>query len=208
MTRIVVCGTGTDVGKTVFSAALVAALDGFYWKPIQAGIADGTDRQRVSSLSALPAERMLPEAYCLDTPCSPHRSAELQGIRIDLDRLSPPALPGPLVIEGAGGVLVPITRSILYADLFARWQIPVVIVAQTLLGTINHSLLTIEALRARHVPIIGIAFVGDPQPDSEGTIAAIGTVRRLGRLPRLPELNAQALLDAFRANFDLADFRE
>jgi dethiobiotin synthetase len=205
-----VTGTDTDVGKTVFSAALVAALDASYWKPIQAGTDDGTDTERVSSLSGLPRERMLPEAYRLQTPCSPHRAAELDGVTIDVDRLSPPEKIDPLVVEGAGGALVPVTRTILYADLFARWRLPVVIVARTALGTINHSLLTIEVLRVRGVSIVGIAFVGEAQPDSEQTIAAIGGVKHLGRLPRLPrlpKLGREALLEAFHANFDLADFR-
>src|SRR4051794_4979144 len=118
MSRFVVCGTDTDIGKTVFAAALVAALDGHYWKPIQAGTADGTDRQRVTELSGLPSDRMLEEAYRLTTPCSPHRAAELDGTTVALDRLAPPRVDGPLVIEGAGGVLVPITRESLYADLF------------------------------------------------------------------------------------------
>uniref|UniRef100_UPI0015756875 ATP-dependent dethiobiotin synthetase BioD n=1 Tax=Sphingomonas bacterium TaxID=1895847 RepID=UPI0015756875 len=113
---------------------------------------------------------------------------------------------GPLVVEGAGGALVPVTRALLYADLFARWGHRVVIVARTGLGTINHSLLTIEALRARGVPILGVAFNGDPVEDSEATIAALGRVRRLGRLPRLPTLTAETLRAAFLDGFRLADF--
>jgi dethiobiotin synthetase len=205
--RLIVCGTDTDVGKTIFSAALVQALDGRYWKPIQAGTADGTDCLRVANLSGLPQERMLPEAYCLSTACSPHRAAEIDGVAIDAHRLVAPETDRPLVIECAGGVLVPITRDLLYADLLVCWQSPVVVVARTALGTINHSLLTIEALRSRRVPILGIAFVGDPQPESEAAIAAIGTVKRLGRLPWLPALNTQSLHEAFAANFDLSDFR-
>ena len=207
MTAVLVCGTDTDVGKTVFAAALVQALDGCYWKPIQAGTADGTDRMRVAELSGLGRERVLAEVYCLTTPCSPHRAAELDGVSIDVDRMVPPTVDRPIVIEGAGGVLVPVTRDCLYADLFSRWKIPVVIVARTALGTINHSLMTIEALRAREVTITGIAFVGDPQPDSEATICEIGKIKRLGRLPRLPKPNPSSLREAFAANFDLADFR-
>jgi dethiobiotin synthetase len=202
----IVTGTDTGIGKTVFAAALAGALGACYWKPVQAGLDDGSDSERTAALSGLPIAHILPEAYRLVTPCSPHLAAEIDGVTIDLDRLALPAVDGPLVVEGAGGALVPVTREILYADVFARWGKPVVLVARTALGTINHSLLSIEALRARGVPIHGIAFVGDPVEDSEATIAQIGKVKRLGRLPMLPELNPAALAAAFADAFDLADF--
>ena len=207
MTAIVVTGTDTDIGKTVFAAALAGALGAHYWKPVQAGLDDGSDRERVARLSNLPAERLLPESYRLKTPCSPHRAAEIDGVTIDPARLALPAVPGPLVVEGAGGALVPVTRELLFADLFARWGAPVVLVARTALGTINHSLLSIEAIRARGVPILGVAFIGDAVEDSEATIASIGGVRRLGRLPHLHDLNKDSLAAAFSKAFDLEDFR-
>ena len=207
MTAIVVTATGTDIGKTVFAAALTAALDGCYWKPVQAGLDDGSDLERVGRLSGLPAERLLPEAYRLTTPCSPHRAAEIDGVTIDVDALEPPRCDRPLVIEGAGGVLVPFTRQATFADVMARWQLPVVLVAATSLGTISHSLAAIEALRARKVDIRGVAFVGDAVEDSEATIADMGGVKRLGRLPMLDPLDPGGLAAAFAAHFDLADFR-
>ena len=207
MTSIVITATGTDIGKTVFAAALTAALDGFYWKPVQAGLDDGGDLERVGRLSGLPADRLLPEAYRLTTPCSPHRAAEIDGVTIDVDALEPPQCDRSLVIEGAGGVLVPFTRQTTFADVMARWGLPVVLVAATSLGTISHSLAAIEALRARGVDIRGIAFVGDAVEDSEATIAAMGKVKRLGRLPIVSPLEPATLAAAFAANFDLADFR-
>jgi dethiobiotin synthetase len=198
--KIVVTGTDTDVGKTVFAAGLAGALGARYWKPVQAGLDGGTDAETVARLARV---ETLPEAYRLATPCSPHRAAEIDGVTIDPALLVPPAIDGPLVIEGAGGALVPVTRDLLFADLFARWQLPVVIVARTALGTINHSLLTIEALRSRGVPIHGIAFTGDPVPDTEATIPVIGGVRVLGRLPRLDPLTPEALAQAFAAHIDL-----
>ena len=207
MTAIVVTGTGTDIGKTVFAAALTAALDGRYWKPVQAGFDDGTDRDRVRALSGLGDDRLLPEAYSLSTPCSPHRAAEIDGVAIDAASLSPPACDRPLVIEGAGGVLVPFTRTVTFADIMARWRLPTVLVASTTLGTISHSLAAIEALRARCVAIVGVAFVGDGNEDSEATISAMGSVKRLGRLPILDPLDPTTLAKAFAAHFDLADFR-
>lgn len=201
--RFVVTGTDTDIGKSVFSAALVQALGAKYWKPVQSGLETETDTAFV--------ERMVPgstlaEAWRLVTPASPHLAAEIDGVAIDPDALTPPTVDTPLIIEGAGGALVPVTRAVLYADIFARWQIPVIICARTALGTINHSLMTIEALRSRGVPIHGVAFIGDPVPDSEATIAAIGNVRRLGRLARLDALTPQALATGFAEGFNLSDF--
>ncbi|WP_066549337.1 MULTISPECIES: dethiobiotin synthase [unclassified Sphingomonas] len=203
--RLVVTGTDTDVGKTMVAAMLVQALGALYWKPVQSGLADGSDSDRVAALTGVAHDRILPEAYRLTEPLSPHRAAELDGVTIDAARLVPPPH-DPLVVEGAGGALVPVTRDLLYADLFARWALPVVIVARTALGTINHSLLTIEALRARAVTILGIAFNGDANADNEATICAIGGVRRLGRLPRLNAPSPDALAQAFATHFDAGDF--
>lgn len=203
----VVTGTDTDVGKTIFAAGLAQALGATYWKPVQAGIDGGGDRATVARLAGLDPSRLLPEAYRLTAPCSPDLAASLDGVAIDPARLALPTVAAPLVVEGAGGALVPLTGDLLYADLFARWTCPVVIVASTRLGTISHSLLTIEALRSRGVPILGVAFMGDAAEHSEATIARIGGVRRLGRLPWLPVLDGRTLKQAFAASFHLGDFR-
>jgi dethiobiotin synthetase len=205
-TRIVVTGTDTGIGKTVFSAALAGALDGFYWKPIQAGLDDETDSQTVLRLSGLAAERVLPEAYRLQTPASPHLAAEIDGVTIEHQALLVPEKGRPLVIEGAGGLLVPLTRNVTYLDLMARWRLPVVLCARTALGTINHSLLSIEALRARGVTILGIAFIGDENVESERIITEMGKVRRLGRLPHVAPLTGTTLRAAFASGFDTGDF--
>lgn len=201
MTRFVITGTDTGIGKTVFSAALAGAMRTPYWKPIQSGLEDETDSEAVARLAGV---AVLPEAYRLVTPASPHLAAEIDGVTIDAEALTPPE--GALIVEGAGGALVPVTRSLLYADLFARWQIPVIVCARTSLGTINHSLLTIEALKSRGVPIHGLVFLGEAMPDSEAIIPEIGGVRRLGRLPFLDPLTPETLAAAFAANFDCADF--
>lgn len=201
MTRFVVTGTDTGIGKTIFSAALAQATGTPYWKPIQSGLEDESDSEVVARLAGVPIH---PEAYRLVTPASPHVAAEIDGVNIDVETLTPP--PGDLIVEGAGGALVPVTRTTLYADLFARWQIPVIVCARTALGTINHSLLTIEALRARNVPIHGLAFLGDAVEDSEAIIAAISGARRLGRLPTIDPLTPETLAEAFAAHFDRTDF--
>jgi dethiobiotin synthetase len=203
---IVVTGTDTGIGKTVFAAALSGALDGYYWKPIQSGLAEETDSEAVRRLSRLAAERILPERYRLRTPASPHLAARIDGVEIDTERLALPATTRPLLIEGAGGLLVPLTREVTYIDVMARWRAPLVLCARTTLGTINHTLLSIEAIRARDIPLLGIAFLGDENPDSEAIIAAMGRTRRLGRLPPLAPLTAGSLKAAFAAHFDVNDF--
>lgn len=202
----VITGTDTDIGKSVFAAALTAALDASYWKPVQAGLADGTDSETVARIGGVDPARILPERFRLKIPASPHFSAAQEGIVIGLDDLVVPQVEGPLIIEGAGGALVPVNPELLFADLFAHWMLPVIIVASTSLGTINHSLLTIEALRSRGLPIHGIAFIGAENVDSEQTICRIGAVRRLGRLPMIDELAPETLREAFDAHFNIADF--
>jgi dethiobiotin synthetase len=203
--RIVVGGTDTDIGKSIFAAALTSALDGYYWKPVQAGLAGETDSDVVERLSGLAAARILPEVYRLNTPASPHYAAERDGVEIDAKKLSPFGLPTPLVIEPAGGLMVPLTRRLLQIDLLAQWRLPVILCASTCLGTINHSLLSIEALKRRAIPMLGVAFIGDENVDSERTITAFGGVRRLGRLPRLATLDSDGLQAAFAENFSVAD---
>ncbi len=208
MKTLVVTGTDTGIGKTVVAAMLVLALDAFYWKPIQSGLTDGTDTNTVATLTGVSVARLLTEAYSLREPLSPHRAAELDGVVIDPARLALPVIPpgSSLIVEGAGGVLVPVTRSLLQIELFARWQAPVVVVARTALGTINHTLLSIEALRARDIPVQGIVFVGDENSDTQRTIGEFSGAKVLGRVPILKYLDAAALRNAFAQNFQREDF--
>lgn len=198
---LVITGTDTGVGKTVFSAGLTLALQATYWKPVQAGLEEETDRETVARLTGCPT---LPEVYRLRTPASPHLAAARDGVEIAPMAL--PDLPGPLVVEGAGGALVPLAGRRLYADQMADWQAPVIVVARTALGTINHSLLTIEALRARRVPVLGIAFIGAEVRDSQDTICRLAGLPSLGRLPQLPDLSRAGLAAAFRG-IDLTTIR-
>jgi dethiobiotin synthetase len=199
---LVVTGTDTDIGKTIVAAGLVAALGGRYWKPVQAGLADATDSETVAAL--VPGALIHAEGYRLATPCSPHQAAMIDGVSIDLARLVLPEGDALLVVEGAGGVLVPLRADLLFADVMAAWGLPVVLVARTQLGTINHTLLSIEALRTRGLVVAGIAFVGDGNAETERVICAISGATRLGRLPWLAPLDVASLRAAMTEHFDLA----
>jgi dethiobiotin synthetase len=207
--RYIVTGTDTGVGKTLFAAALAGHLGARYWKPVQAGLASETDSETVARLSGGKA-RVLPEGYRLTTPCSPHEAARIDGVTIDPVRLALPEGDGPLVVEGAGGVLAPhgadAIGGLLAVDLFARWGLPVVLVARTTLGTINHSLLSLEALRTRGIVVLGVVFSGEANPASEEPVARFGQVLHLGRLPRLDPLNAASLANSFAAHIDTGAF--
>lgn len=210
MNGFVVTGTDTEIGKSVFAAGLTRLLHARYWKPVQAGLdADefgASDRERVAYLAGASEDRIHAEAYSLATPCSPHQAADIDGVTIDPERLTLPAGDGPLIVEGAGGVLVPLSENLLYADVFARWDLPVILVARTGLGTINHTLLSLEALRSRDVSIAGVAFIGNANEETERVICAIGKVNKLGRLPMLDPLNTDTLAVAMDAQFRKEDF--
>lgn len=206
--QIIVTGTDTGIGKTVFSAGLANLLGANYWKPIQAGLEGETDTEVVARLGSLSGDRIVPEVHRLRTPASPYHSAEIDGVRIDADSLAVPDTGGrPLVIEGAGGLMVPLSLGTLYADVFERWRLPAVLCARTALGTINHSLLSIEALRRRHIDILGIAFIGERNAEAESAVCEIGRVRWLGRLPWLAPLTPDTLQVAFKASFRADTFK-
>lgn len=199
----VITGTDTGIGKTIFAASLTKALGGKYFKPVQAGLEPETDSQIVAKLSGC---AVLPEIYRLKLAASPHLAAESEGIEIDPQSLTLPDVTGPLIVEGAGGVMVPLTRNTLFLEVFARWRVPIVLCARTTLGTINHSLMSIAALKYAGCSILGIAFIGEEMVDSEKTICQMGKVHRLGRLPIVSPLDGQNLARVFDENFAISDF--
>jgi dethiobiotin synthetase len=201
MMAIVVTGTDTGIGKTVFAAGLTRLLEGMYWKPVQAGLDTETDTAAVRRLAELTPDRTLPELWRLRLPASPHLAAEREGITIDAAALCLPSEGRPLVVEGAGGLMVPLTRKTLYIDVFARWKAPVVLCARTGLGTLNHTLLSLEALGRRGIPIIGVALIGEDHSDNERTLRDLGGVPILGRLPHLDPLTPDTLASAFAKAF-------
>jgi dethiobiotin synthetase len=207
-TDLFVTGTDTGVGKTLVSALLCAALDGVYWKPIQTGATEDSDRRTVMELAELAPERTLPECYVFGPPVSPHLAAEWAKAPIDLATIRRPEgkLPGPLIAEGAGGVMVPVNERDFMLDLMLRLGLPVLVVARSALGTINHSLLTLGALQRAGLTAKGIVAVGTPNRDNERAIERYGCVPVVGRVPLLEVINRAALLEVFNREFDRGQF--
>ncbi|MBY7649047.1 MAG: ATP-dependent dethiobiotin synthetase BioD [Candidatus Liberibacter europaeus] len=199
--RLVITGTDTSVGKTVFAAMLTRALNAHYWKPIQSGMDEETDSETVQRIGLVPKNRIIPEKWRLKTPASPHLSAAIDGVKIDPKKIDPPNINYPIIIEAVGGLLVPITQQYLFIDLISHWKFPTILCSRTSLGTINHSLLSLESLRNRNIEVVGIAFIGDPQPEAEKTITTIGRVKYLGRLPKIDPIEPNILYQNFHKYF-------
>jgi dethiobiotin synthase len=204
MTGYFVTGTDTNVGKTVLSALLTAALDAVYWKPIQTGASEGTDRESVRVWADIPEERLPLERYRFDPPVSPHLASREAKIRIELDSFELPKVPAgrKWIVEGAGGVLVPINERDLMRDLMRHVGVPVIIAARTALGTINHTLLTLAALREANLQIAGVVMIGDKNDENRQAIERYGDVCVVGHIPMLEKIDRAALLDVYERHFD------
>jgi dethiobiotin synthetase len=202
--QLVIAGTDTDVGKTVVSALVVQGLRARYWKPVQSGLAEGSDTERVQDLLTLPAERILPEAYRFQAPVSPHWAAAMEGARIGPAALALPRVEGPLVVECAGGLMVPLRLDadvrLLQIDQLRVWGLPVLLVARSGLGTLNHTLLSLEALHRRSIPVLGLVLNGPLHPDNPRTLEAIGGVPVLAQLPPLQPITAAGLQEHWLAS--------
>ena len=186
--RFFVTGIGTDVGKTVVSAILTKALNASYWKPVQSGIVEGSDSDTIRNL--VPNVNIIPERYRLKEPLSPHAAAEIDGIQMELNELNLPEVSGHLIVEGAGGLMVPFDQEgTTYLELANFWELPVVIVSRHYLGSINHTLLTIEILRSKNLGIKGVVFVGPENSGSESIIVKRTNVSVLGRIPEVENVD-------------------
>ncbi len=197
-----VTGTDTGVGKTLLSALLVAALSRKYWKPIQTGAGEGTDRQSVMRWAAVRAGDAYPETYLFDPPVSPHLAAMQQGIVIDLQRIRRPASMHPIVIEGAGGVFVPINESAFMLDLMRQLGAPVIVASRTALGTINHTLLTVAAIRQAKLTLCGVVMIGREDKENRLAIERYGDVPVIGWIPWLDKIDRDILQSVFEHRFD------
>lgn len=193
MKPLFISGIGTDVGKTVVSAVLVEKLQADYWKPIQSGDLNFSDTLKVKSLISNPYSKFHPEAYQLTQPFSPHKSAELDGVEIKLNQIALPQTSNGLVIEGAGGLMVPLNRKELIVDLIVQLQAEVIIVSKNYLGSINHTLMTLTLLHQKNISIKGIIFNGEPDTYSESMILDYSGVEFIGRIPTSHQLNRNVI---------------
>ena len=197
-----VTGTDTDVGKTLVSAWLATHLGASYWKPIQAGTEPTTDAATVQALAELPSERVWPEVYLLPEPIAPHEAARRAGITLDMAKLRMPEHQGLVVVEGAGGLMVPITDKAYMIDLAAQLDLPIILVARSTLGTINHSLLSIEAIRRRGLPLAGVVISGPETPHNRVAIERYGQIEIIAEIPWLETIN-RSVLKTIQPEFDL-----
>ncbi|MBS7787808.1 dethiobiotin synthase [Flavobacterium sp. CYK-55] len=200
--KIFITGIGTDVGKTVASAIVTQSLEADYWKPIQAGDLDHSDSHKIQSLISNSKTVIHPNAYALNTPASPHWAAEIDGLRIDLKKIKEPKTQNHLVVEGAGGVLVPLNEQDCVLDLIQK-DYQVIVVSRHYLGSINHTLLTIEMLKSRNLSVSGIIFSGDEHPSTEQIILEKTGLTMIGRIENEPYFDAHVIADyadAMRGN--------
>ncbi len=189
----IICGTDTNVGKTLISAFLVQGLNATYWKPIQSGFEDGGDTFQISKILNLNKNRIIDEVYKLNTPVSPHWAAEIDNILIDQKHLKMPDHQNTIILETAGGVMVPLRRNLLQIDQIKEWGLPVILIVRSGLGTLNHTFLTLESLRKRSIEIAGIIINGPKHKDNPKTIQEISDTNIIAEFPQLEFITAEIL---------------
>jgi dethiobiotin synthetase len=201
--RLFVTGTDTGVGKTMISAILMAGLNGFYWKPIQSGLEEISDREWVREKTGLPETHFFEETCRLTQPLSPHSAARRDGVRIELDSFIEPVVPesGHLIIEGAGGVMVPLNEKHLMTDLMKRVAAPVLLVCRSSLGTINHTLLSLEQLRREGLDVLGVIMNGPGNSENCEAIEHYGKIKVLAEIEPMPDINPHNLINTFQEHF-------
>jgi len=201
--KIFVSGTDTGIGKTVVSAMMTLGLSATYWKPIQSGLEEETDTEFVRRVTGLSDEHFMPERFRLQEPLSPHASAEIDGVTISLDDFQlPEAGTNNLVVEGAGGLLVPLNDNDMIIDLIERFQLPVLLVSRSELGTLNHTFLSLEALRSREIPVLGVVMNGPKNESNKKAIEKYGNVEVIGEINTIETLNAKTLMSIFNTIFN------
>ncbi|AMR32792.1 ATP-dependent dethiobiotin synthetase BioD [Mucilaginibacter sp. PAMC 26640] len=193
---IFITGIGTGIGKTLIAAIIVEKLKADYWKPIQSGDLADSDSLKVRELVSNPVSFFHPEAYRLTQPYSPHKSAKLDGITIEENKITLPDTDNTLIIEGAGGLMVPLNDHFLIIDLIAQLAAEVILVSQNYLGSINHTLLSIELLKHRGIAVKGIIFNGEENASSEEYILSYTGITCLGRIPAIVSINKDAVAEA------------
>ncbi len=193
--KFIICGTDTDIGKTLISSFFVRGLNSFYWKPIQSGIESQTDSQTVRALTQVSKDKIIKEAYVFTKPLSPHWAAEIDQKTINFDMLRLPKVNGPMIIETAGGLMVPLTRNFLQIDQIKQWNLPVILVCKSSLGTLNHTLLSIEALKRRNIEILGLVVNGEKHLDNPKTLVEFSGIPLITEFPHITKIDSN--------NFDI-----
>jgi dethiobiotin synthetase len=193
---IFITGIGTGIGKTVVSAIITEKLKADYWKPVQAGDLDDSDTLKVQNLVSNDVSRFYPEAYRLTQPYSPHKAAAIDKIVIDIQNIIPPKTDNQLIIEGAGGLMVPLNDNFLMIDVIKQLNAKVILVSQNYLGSINHTLLSLHALKKYNIPVMGIVFNGDKDIYSKTFILNYANVNELGHVPTYENLNKKTIIEA------------
>lgn len=191
-----VSGIGTEVGKTVASAVLTQCLEAEYWKPVQSGDLHDSDSMKIEKWVSHANMYIHPESYRFNIPASPHYSARMDDVEIDLNDIVLPNTDKNLIVEGAGGLLVPLNENKLIIDLIAHLQLPTILVVRNYLGSINHTLLSIEALKQRNLPLAGLLYSGSPNEESERIIEVFSGVKTIGRIPEFNEVNSENIRQA------------
>ena len=191
--QFVICGTDTDIGKTLISSFFVRGLNAFYWKPIQSGIETSTDSQTLEKLARINKAKIINEAYVFTKPLSPHWAAEIDQKTIDFNFLQLPKVNDPLIVETAGGLMVPLTRNFLQIDQIKKWDLPVILVCKSSLGTLNHTLLSIEALQKRNINILGLVVNGEKHLDNPRTLVEFSRIPVIAEFPYLPKVDSNNL---------------
>ena len=191
--KFIICGTDTDIGKTLISSFFVKGLNSFYWKPIQSGIESQTDSQTVEKLAQVSKKKIIKEAYVFTKPLSPHWAAEIDQKTINFDKLRLPKVQGSLIVETAGGLMVPITRNFLQIDQIKQWNLPVILVCKSSLGTLNHTLLSIEALKQRNIDILGLVVNGEKHLDNPKTLVDFSGIPIIAEFPYIKKMDSNNL---------------
>jgi len=191
--KFIICGTDTDIGKTLISSFFVKGLNSFYWKPIQSGIELQTDSQTVETLAQVSKEKIIKEAYVFTKPLSPHWAAEIDQKTINFDKLRLPKVQVSLIVETAGGLMVPITRNFLQIDQIKQWNLPVILVCKSSLGTLNHTLLSIEALKQRNIEILGLVVNGEKHLDNPKTLVVFSGIPLIAEFPYIKKMDSNNL---------------
>lgn len=191
--KFIICGTDTDIGKTLISSFFVQGLNSFYWKPIQSGIESQTDSQTVKKLAQVSEEKIIKEAYIFTKPLSPHWAAEIDQKNINFDKLRLPNVQGSLIVETAGGLMVPITRNFLQIEQIKQWNLPVILVCKSSLGTLNHTLLSIEALKRRGIEILGLVVNGEKHLDNPKTLVDFSGIPLITEFPYIKKMDSNNL---------------